>query len=596
MILPKKTFKSIDVFRLALKISPVIVVLYIAISFISALMPTVAMALATANFVDTAMSILRSESNHNDIYLPLVLLLLVLGISTTIGSVIQLVSLRINTNLQRNLRPAFVEIIAMLDFKHIENTDSWELISRVSRDPIASLMDGLRSFLTFMQIVASVASVMILIVARVWWAGIFILAYLVPMYFISKRAGNRNYQAGRNAEMFNRRVDYLGEVLTGRDAVDERTLFGYGEPINKRWCEQYEASRKLRFKVKIREFFIMKCSSITLVFFSLLVASTLIYPVINGQMTAGLFMGIISAVITLMRQLGWDLPWTIEGISRIGEYMKDLTAFITLSETIGAKSKPDQFPIPLVSLEFRNVRFKYPSGNTYVLDGLSFSLQPERHYAFVGINGAGKTTITKLLTGLYSEYEGEILINGKELRQYTAGSIKSLFSVIYQDFAKYHIRMKDNISLGDISGTDIDARIADLTDQAELGEIISALKDGIDTPLGKIIESGQDISGGQWQRIAIARSLLSRAPVKILDEPTAALDPIDESQIYQKFDGLMQGKTTIFISHRLGSTKLADEILVINDGQIVERGSHDDLMLKNGYYAEMFEAQRGMYE
>jgi ATP-binding cassette subfamily B protein len=155
--------------------------------------------------------------------------------------------------------------------------------------------------------------------------------------------------------------------------------------------------------------------------------------------------------------------------------------------------------------------------------------------------------------------------------------------------------MRDNIEIGDVVNSapcDIDL----IAQQAGLDEAISDLKDGLDTPLGKIKANGQEISSGQWQRVAIARSIISRAPVKMLDEPTAALDPISESRVYEEFEKLMRGKTTVFISHRLGSTKLADEILVIDDGRVIERGSHDELMTEEGQYAEMFEAQRSWYQ
>jgi ATP-binding cassette subfamily B protein len=329
---------------------------------------------------------------------------------------------------------------------------------------------------------------------------------------------------------------------------------------------------------------------------ALLVALTLINPVVSGLLSAGMFMGIVGAVFGMINQLGWQMSSTLENISSAGEYMKDMTAFVSLSESKGASDMPDAEPITFKSLEFRNVRFKYPSGEHYVLDGLSFKLKGGLHYAFVGKNGAGKTTITKLLTGLYSEYEGEILINGIELRKYTSSTLKALFSVVYQDFAKYYIPLKDNIIIGDIAGDDTDGRLYSTAVLAGLDETISELKDGLGTPLGKILVGGQDLSGGQWQRVAIARSLISRAPVKMLDEPTAALDPVSESRVYSDFEKLMKGKTTVFISHRLGSTKLADEILVIDDGRIIERGTHSNLIAMDGQYAEMFEAQRGWYQ
>ena len=168
-----------------------------------------------------------------------------------------------------------------------------------------------------------------------------------------------------------------------------------------------------------------------------------------------------------------------------------------------------------------------------------------------------------------------------------------MFSVVYQDFARYYIGMKDNISLGNLHAKGNEKEAAHL---AGLDETIGRLKNGILTPLGKILPGGQDLSGGQWQRVAIARSLISQAPVRILDEPTSALDPISESRLYSEFEKLMEGKTTVFISHRLGSTKLADEILVIDGGRIAERGTHETLMARKGQYADMFETQREWYQ
>ena len=596
MTFSKRTYKSPDVLRLVFQGSPVYTMLHVLLSFIRALMPTAATALTTANFVDTAAAILQGERPHDDIYLPLLLLLLVLGVYTTIDSVVQLISARIRLHLQRRLIPAVIEKHAALDFKHIENAESWELISRVSRDPVKSIMDGFGAYTQFMQIVVCVASVLVLIITQVWWAAFIILAFSAPMFWLSLRAGQKNYQAGRDAEKFNRRTEYLDEVLTGRDSLDERTLFGYGEEINKRWQEQYEAGRLLQVKVTAKMFLITKGSSMILALIGLLVALTLLSPVTTGQLSTGMYMGIVSAVLSMVNQLGWQMASALENISKAGEYMKDLTAFVALGETPGASHIPDPEPIAFQSLEFRNVRFKYPSGDHYILDGLSFTLTGGLHYAFVGKNGAGKTTITKLLTGLYTEYEGDILINGVELRQYPASALKAMFSVVYQDFAKYYIMLKDNIALGDIAGTDTYSRITDAAVQAGLDEMVTELKNGMDTPLGKILEDGQDLSGGQWQRVAIARSLISRAPVKMLDEPTAALDPISENKVYEEFEMLMRGKTTVFISHRLGSTKLADEILVIDNGRVIERGTHDNLITAGGQYAEMFEAQRGWYQ
>ncbi len=591
MILKKK-YKSIDTLRLAFGASPVFMTLYAILSSAQSVVQTAVTAVVTANFVDTATFILNRTRPYKDIYLALALVLMISGVVNTTGAAAKLTASKVRVSLQRSLKPAIVKFFAAFQYKYIENEKSWELISRVSRDPVKAVMDGVDAFIQFAQIIISVASVFILIVSQVWWAALIILSFSIPMFWLSMRAGKKNYQAERDAEKYNRRTEYLEEVLTGRENVDERTLFGYNDVVNRVWQEQYDAGRKLQVKVTAKNFMISKGSSMLLALISLLVALTLIGPVVNHQMSAGMFMGIVSAVFGMIQKLGFQMSRSLENISRAGEYMKDLSEFVLLREAEGALTEPDAEPIQIDSLEFCNVRFCYPGGGEPILNGLSFRLEAGRHYAFVGKNGAGKTTITKLLSGLYTEYEGEILINGKELREYPVSAVKAMFSVVYQDFAKYYIEMKDNIAIGDIhaAGKEVEA-----AHQAGLDEVVNKLEKGINTPLGKILKGGQDISGGQWQRVAIARSLVSRAPVRILDEPTSALDPISESNLYRDFEKLMKGKTTIFVSHRLGSTKLADEILVIDGGKITERGTHEELMADKGRYADMFEAQKEWY-
>ena len=199
MTLVKKKYKYFDVLRLAFQASPVCTVLDILLPITQSIMQTAVMALTTANFVDTATAILKGARPRGDIYLPLVLLLFTLGVSTTIGALVQLVSSRINLNLQRKLKPSVIKIYAALDYKHIESAKSWELISRVSRDPVKSIMDGINAFVQFLQIIISVASVLILIVTQVWWAALIILTFSAPMFWLSMRAGKKNYQAGREA-------------------------------------------------------------------------------------------------------------------------------------------------------------------------------------------------------------------------------------------------------------------------------------------------------------------------------------------------------------------------------------------------------------
>lgn len=228
-------------------------------------------------------------------------------------------------------------------------------------------------------------------------------------------------------------------------------------------------------------------------------------------------------------------------------------------------------------------------------------LSAGKHYAIVGMNGAGKTTIVKLLTSLYDDYEGEIRINGKELRTIDLSMRKAMVSVIYQDFCRYPLDIYHNVSIGNINAMDDSESVETAAAVMGLSPLLESLPEGIKTPVSKIHENGIDLSGGQWQRIALARLAVSNAPLKILDEPTAALDPISESKLYGQFHKIMKRSAaadtmTIFVSHRLGSTKLADEIIVINRGKVAEMGTFEELVHKNGLFAQMFHSQAQWYQ
>ena len=226
---------------------------------------------------------------------------------------------------------------------------------------------------------------------------------------------------------------------------------------------------------------------------------------------------------------------------------------------------------------------------------MDMKIEAGRHYAFVGANGAGKSTIAKLLTGLYQDYEGRILINGRDLREYTAAQLKAFYSVVYQDFARYSISIWDNIAIGCVGGADEEA-IDNAITALKLDSVMEGLEDGKDTLLGKLAQEGKDFSGGEWQRIALARCFVSEAPIRVLDEPTAALDPIAESNLYSEFAKLCEGRTTLFFSHRLGSVKLADYIYVIDNGHVEEQGTHNELMAAKQLYYTMYDSQRRWYQ
>lgn len=594
MTIQKKDYKLGDFLAVPLKVTPLFTVIVVLNKIISALVPSLTV-LVTADFINTALAIFNGNVPHDNIYLPLLLLMVLIAYGYINGVLIGFVTTKMSMKLNEKFRCAIVEKRAKLEYKHIENNDTWDIINRTCADPAGKIFAGFNNILGMASMSIQVASILLILFTQVWWAGIVIIAFSVPLFYISIKSGKQNYDAFREADKHSRRANYLQGILTSRENVEERAMFSYTDSINEKWFEKFEIARKIRLKTEAKNFVRMKSASLITVLISILIIAVLIGPLGSGEINIGMFIGLVNAVFNLVQMMSWELSWVTKEIASSKEYLKDLSLFSELSEQEGAldvKTLKDGFVFK--SLEFSNVSFTYPDTEKVILKNCSFKLNSTMHYAFVGINGAGKTTITKLLTGLYDNFEGEIKINDKYISEYSHAELKAMFSVVYQDFAKYYISVRDNIALGNVNKTD-DARIEKEIKQIELSAAIDKLPDGINTYLGKIKENGVDLSGGEWQRVAIARSLVSDAPISILDEPTAALDPVAESNIYAMFDRISAGKSTIFITHRLGAAKLADEIIVIDDGKVAEQGNHSALMGKDGIYAKMFESQRSWY-
>ena len=594
MRLESRNYNTGDIIKIPFKFAPAQAMLIALQKLLDGIVPTLQI-LATAKFLDTAILIFKQEKGIKDIVMPLSFVIILLAYDWISKQLSKFAEVQIKNRLRGEFRVSIVEKIATLKYKYIENQDSWDLISRVIKEPEVQCTKAYISSLDMIAMILKILGVLVVLFTQVWWSAVLIVLISVPLFLIALKSGKETYEANREVEKNKRRVKYLEEVLNGREAVEERTLFGYSDKINNQWHEQFETARKHEFKVSLKWYINMKTGGVIIAVLSVLIVLILIGPVTSGILSIGMFMSIVNSVFNLINYLAWSLPEYGDNLAKNKEYLVDLTNFVKLDGDEGYLLKPAKEVIRLKFLELRNVSFKYPGTEKYILKNMSFVIEEGRHYAFVGTNGAGKTTITKLITGLYEDFEGEILINGKSIKAYGQEQLKAMCSVVYQDFARYYISFRDNILLGDINNFDNVDSMNKAMETVELQDVVGGLPLGINSNLGKIKNDGVDLSGGQWQRIAMARGIVSLASIRILDEPTAALDPISESNLYEKFEEISRGQTTIFISHRLGSTKIADEIFVIGDGTIIESGSYEELMKKNGVYKKMYESQRSWY-
>ena len=499
----------------------------------------------------------------------------------------------------RHVKLQIMEQAKTVDMADFDRPEFYEKLENANREagmrPISILSATFDAISKFISLVSYV--IVLMTAPDMWWAAVVMILVSVPTAVVSFSYRRKNYMYMRYRSKDRRQMNYYSDIMVNKDIVKEIRMFDLGDRFTDRFDEvfdgYYKGIRKLIVRENIWQITVTVISSVVNCVFFAMIA----YQVFTGRIQIGdysLYTGALTSIASNVASLISVSANVYEGTL----FVDNLIAFMKVNPTVvPSKEVPERISHGGAhTIEFKNVSFRYPGTQRDVLKNINLTIRPGETAVLVGLNGAGKTTFIKLLTRLYDPTEGQIFLDGKDLREYDVKDLYSMFGIIFQDFGKYAVDVSENIEFGDIHRQHSDGDVRNAAISANADEFIGKLPDGYETPLMRYFEpNGIELSIGQWQKLAIARAFYSTSDILILDEPTASLDPIAEQEIFNQFDKLREDKTTIFVSHRLSSATMATKIIVLEYGELIEEGTHKELMDKKGKYFELFTTQASRY-
>lgn len=499
------------------------------------------------------------------------------------------VEIRFDMQITDRLEKEIVRKYRKLDYSCYEDPQTYDSISRISQNP------GEKIRMIFWKLCEMVRIIILLIgyllifqQASPLLVGIFLL-FLPPMLYENYKAGCLWYDLYSRQTADERKIAYYERLLTGKTSLAELKIYQATDYIEKLWKKQSSKLRKEKEETLIRvEKTLLRKSTFAALWY-LCSGGFLLYGVITGRISVSMFLVLFQTILNIVDTVNGLLE-TFGNFSREIQEMSYLHSFFALKNIPERKGCIDR---PVCRIRFEHVCFSYPNAGTETLHDISFELDLSKSTAIVGENGSGKTTIIKLLCGLYQPTSGRILFDEYDIRNLNNGEIGKAIKVVFQDFFQYELTIRENIGFGNLARISHDLELQEVLDAVHLEEL---KKLGLDTSLGKLEHEGIDLSRGQWQRLAVCRIFLNDTGYAVLDEPTASVDPVSEYNMYQLFYLLLRSRGSLMISHRLASAKMADHILVLKNGTIAEQGNHTELMKNQELYHELFCRQAEWYQ
>jgi ATP-binding cassette subfamily B protein len=488
---------------------------------------------------------------------------------------------------------------AQLDLEQLEDADIYDRLERARRQTVGRLA-LVTLLLGTVQDLVTLASITAAVAIYVPWLLLLLLVAVLPSFLGETHYASLGYSLVFSWTPQRRQLDYLRYIGASDISAKELKLFGLSEFFVGRYDklsrEFYEANRRLSIK---RSTVSVALNALGTLGYYAAYAIIIYLAVIQYHSPAGIItIGTLTFLAASFRQSRDLLQRVLLALAQVYEqslYLDDLFGFFEIVPRMRLPEAPLPVPMPIrTGFVFDNVGFRYAGQERWAVRGLSFTLAPGERLALVGENGAGKPTLANLLVRLYAPTEGRILLDGVDLREYDVESLRRNAGVIFQDFVRYDFMLSENVAVGDINRLDDEALVREAA-RRSLADSVAERVGGYERMLGRRFEGGADLSGGEWQKVALARAYMRDAQLLVLDEPTAALDARAEYEVFLRFSELTRGKMAVLISHRFSTVRMADRILVLEAGRLIEEGTHDALVAAGGVYADLFQLQAAGY-
>jgi ATP-binding cassette, subfamily B, bacterial len=585
--------------------SPFLCIASIVLRLLRALLPVVTLYVGKL-IIDEVTHLLRDGVQHadwhewftsgdlNHLWLLLGLEFALAVAADILGRIVSLIDSLLSEMYSNATSIRLMQHAASLDLEDFEDADLQDRLDRARRQ-VAGRSALLSQLLGQAQDMVTILSFGIGLAVYAPWLIVLLFLAVVPAFAGELHFNAQSYAVNYQWTPERRELDYLRMVGASTTTAKEVKSFGLNPFLIDRYRVLSQSIYRANRAVALRRagWGGLFTTIGTIGYYA--AYAFIAWRTVTGAFTIG-DLTFLSTSFRRLRNLLENLFYGFSNVAGQALYLDDLFSFFRIVPEILSPENPMPFPSPIrEGFVFENVGFRYPGAERWALRHLNFTLRAGEVLALVGENGAGKTTLVKLLSRLYDPDEGRILLDGRDLKDYSLEDLRANIGVIFQDFVRYYFTASDNIAVGRIEARDDEARITAAAQRSLADEVIAKLPKGYEQMLGKLFRGGVDLSGGEWQKIAIARAYMRDAQLLILDEPTAALDARAEFEVFQRFKDLAVGKSAAIISHRFSTVRMADRIIVLEGGQIVESGTHSELIAENGRYAELFELQAAGY-